>query len=278
MNSTELQEALDFALTLAAATGDLLMTRRTHAPVRTKRDGSLVTAADEEADRFIHAELHRRYPTHGIVSEETAQRAGHEAYQWVVDPLDGTTNFVLGLPTWGVLLCLLHEGHPLLTVQEYPQLRERYYATRGMGAFGQGERLHPTSDTVLDSHQFLVCCSRTWRHLDVRLPPKPRILGSAGYDLLLVARGVAAVGISMTPHLWDLAGGWLAIEEAGGRIQVLDGPFPFPVQPGTDYHDRTYPLVFAANAALLTQAMDGLRWRLTPAHEELAGRTTYKER
>lgn len=261
MNGNELQAALDFAQTLAAATGDLLMTRRASVPARTKHDGSLVTDADEEADRFIHAALRRRYPTHGIVSEELAQAVGHEAYQWVVDPLDGTTNFVLGLPVWGVLLCLLHEGQPLLTVQEYPQLKERYHAVRGAGAFGQGERLCPAADNTLNGHQFLVCCSRAWRHLDVRLPPKPRILGSAGYDLMLVARGVATVGVTLTPHLWDLAGGWLAIEEAGGCVQVLDGAAPFPVLPGANYRDRTYPILFAANGALLAQAAQGLHWR-----------------
>ena len=268
MNDIELQDALEFALALVADTGDLLLARLDHAPARTKQDGSLVTAADEAADHFIHTALRQRYPAHGIVSEELAPQVGHEAYQWVVDPIDGTTNYVLGLPTWGILLCLLHEGQPLLTVQEYPQLHERYYARRGAGAFGQGERLCPAADHTLNEHQFLVCCSRTWRHLDVHLPPKPRILGSAGYDLLLVARGVATVGITLTPHVWDLAGGWLAIEEAGGCIQVLDGPAPFPVQPGANYRDRTYPIVYAANAALLAQAAHGLHWRNTPAREQ----------
>ncbi len=270
MNAIELQDALDFALALAAAAGDLLVARLAHTPVRAKRDGSLVTDADEEADHFIHTALRQRYPAHGIVSEELAPQVGHEAYQWVVDPIDGTTNYVRGLPTWGVLLCLLYEGRPVLTVQEFPQLHERYHALRGAGAFGQGKRLCPAADQTLNDHQFLVCCSRTWRHLDVRLPPKPRILGSAGYDLLLVARGVATVGITLTPHVWDLAGGWLAIEEAGGCIQVLDGPAPFPVQPGANYRDLAYPIIYAANAALLAQAAHGLHWRNTPAREKPA--------
>ena len=88
---------------------------------------------------------------------------------------------------------------------------------------------------------------------------KPRVLGAVGYDFALVARGTAMLGLAATPHLWDLAGGWLLVTEAGGAVNVIPDrsgalQTPFPVQAGINYRDLTFPLLMAANQALFERA------------------------
>ena len=114
-------EPLAFALALADQVGKHLVARLDQVTAATKHDGSLVSEADIEADHLIHDAIRARFPDHGIVSEELTHEVGEEAFQWVVDPIDGTTNYLSGLPIWGVLLALLHQGRPVLTVGESPR-------------------------------------------------------------------------------------------------------------------------------------------------------------
>lgn len=260
-------EPLAFALALADQVSKHLVARLDQVTAATKHDGSLVSEADIEADHLIHDAIRARFPDHGIVSEELVHEVGEEAFQWVVDPIDGTTNYLSGLPIWGVLLALLHQGRPVLAVQHFPCLGECYHALLGGGAFCNDRRLHTNQTTTLQGHQILVACSRSWRHFEVTgIHAKPRVLGSVGYDFGLVARGTAMLGLSAIPHLWDLAGGWLLLSEAGGVVDVIpdrNGAVqpPFPVQAGINYRDRTFPLLMAANQAIFQQASLHVRQR-----------------
>lgn len=253
-------EPLAFALSLANQVGKQLVARRHQVTAEIKYDGSLVTEADIEADHLIRGALRARFPDHGIVSEELAHDVGDEAFQWVVDPIDGTTNYVGGLPIWGVLLALLHQGRPVLAVEHFPCLEECYYARLGGGAFCNDRPLHTSQSATLHPNQILVACSRSWRHFEVTgIRAKPRVLGAVGYEFALVARGTAMLGLAATPHVWDLAGGWLPVTEAGGAVNVVpdrSGPLqtPFPVQAGINYRDLTFPLLMAANQALFERA------------------------
>lgn len=252
-----LLEPLNFALGLAVQTGDLLLAQRQQASMQLKADGSLVTSADLAADHLIFEALRTHFPAHGIISEELSHRCGPQEWQWVVDPLDGTTNYASGLPFWGVLLALLCRGWPVMAVAHFPCLQETYHAVQGGGAFCNGRLLRASQTAVPPTHQLLVTCSRSWRHLEVRgVSAKPRVLGAIGYDFALVARGAAAFGLAVAPHLWDLAGGWLLLAEAGGATQPAPDAHnqprhPFPVQEGVDYRDLTFPIVMAADPALM---------------------------
>ena len=97
---------------------------------------------------------------------------------------------------------------------------------------------------------FFSCCSRTHRYYDVRVRYKARILGSAAYNLCTVARGVAVMGFEAPPKIWDIAGGWLVVSEAGGVVETLDGSRPFPLSSAEDYSQRKFPTLAAATQRL----------------------------
>ena len=145
---------------------------------------------------------------------------------WIVDPLDGTTNYSLGLQVWGVLITRVHAGQPQVSVQYFPMLDELYTAGRGQGAWLNGTPLQPRMAEPDQPFGFFACCSRTHRRYEISIPYKPRILGSAAYSFCLLARGVALIGLEVMPKIWDIAGAWLLVQEAGGCVTHLDGePF-----------------------------------------------------
>lgn len=264
------------ALELAEESGQRLLAwfGKTASSQSEKRDGSLVTAADLEVDHVIHDALRARFPQHGIVSEELSHTYQGAEYTWVIDPLDGTTNFANGLAYWGVSIALLHAGQPLLGVLEFPLLGQRFSAARGQGAWLNNRRLQVEpvrSLAELHGNQFFALDSRGYRYLDVRLACKPRILGSAAYDLAAVAAGVTVAAIQTTPKIWDVAAAWLICQEAGGAVgPLLDGAAVFPLTPGQDYGDRVLPTLFAASGGLWAQIRQIIR--LKPGAERLAQR------
>lgn len=224
-----------------------------------KSDASLVTEADVVSDRMIQEALSERFPEDVIISEELAPEVSFTGQQtWVVDPIDGTTNFSLGLPFWGISIACLKDGQPSLAVLYFPALGELFSAEVGRGAQLNGEVATVATPDTLYGVGFLACCSRTHRRYTVSLPLKTRILGSAAYTFCAVAKGMAAVGLETTPKLWDIAAAWLVVTEAGGVIDGFGGDGPFPLQVGQCYGDLVYPTVAAASASLLDAAHDSI--------------------
>jgi myo-inositol-1(or 4)-monophosphatase len=224
-----------------------------------KLDQTLVTDADLAADKLISDAIHARYPEDVIISEELhPQNSSYpdnpDHAVWIVDPLDGSTNFRQGLHTWGVLLTRLINGFPQESVMHFPLLEETYMCQRGQGAFLNGNPIRVLQPDLDDHSSFFSCCSRTHRHYQVRVPYKTRILGSTGFSLCCVARGSAILGFDATPKIWDIAGGWLLIEEAGGIIDTIDGSQPFPLQPGINYALRSFPVLAAPTTELIALA------------------------
>ncbi|MCS6844082.1 MAG: hypothetical protein NZ528_07145 [Caldilineales bacterium] len=264
---------LEFAHTLAHEAGQRLMAWFGRSASVVKRDGSLVTQADVDVDHLVQTAVRRRFPHHGVISEEGAHVYGGEEFTWVVDPLDGTTNFANGLSHWGVSLALLHQGQPLVSVLDFPALGHRFAAARGQGAWFQGRRLQTPPAPDLHGNLFIALDSRAPRLLDVRLRLKPRVLGSAAYDLAAVGAGMAAASIQLTPKVWDLAGAWLVAEEAGAAVgTLLSGVEVFPLRPGVDYGIAIFPLLFAADPTAWRQVRQATRLR--PAVERYLPRLT----
>ena len=130
--------ALKFATQLAKETGQLLLEHfnSSGSQANLKEDNSVVTEADLSADHLISVAIHKNYPSDVIISEELQPEIGAaKSAVWVVDPLDGTTNFSLGLPIWGVSIARLVHGWPETGVVYFPYLKELYSASRGSGAF-----------------------------------------------------------------------------------------------------------------------------------------------
>ncbi len=255
--------ALDFSAGLAHQAGALLldMFHRGHFNPTLKADRSVVTEADFAADRLIADAIHDHFPEDALLSEEattaytpTGPQTPAPAAIWVVDPLDGTTNFSLGLPHWGVLIARLVDGRPHTAAMYFPVLDELYTAQRGQGAAFNGRPLHTPTPGELSPVSIFACCTRTAARYSVSIPYKQRILGASGYTLAAIARGMAVVGFESTPKVWDLAAGWLIVEEAGAVIETYQPPTPFPLRAGIDYARQSFPLLAAANASIAAMA------------------------
>jgi myo-inositol-1(or 4)-monophosphatase len=249
-------DTLTFATQLAKKTGDLLLsyykTSGIHAEL--KSDRTVVTEADFAADQLLRESIQLVYPNDGILSEEAGTIfPAHKPAVWIVDPLDGTTNFTLGLHYWGISIARLIDGQPDLGVLYFPLLDELFTATKGEGAFLNDSQLHGKPPTRDQPWSFFSCCSRTFRQYDVKIRYKTRILGSAAYGLATVARGSAALAFEVTPKVWDFSASWLITQEAGGVIAPISGESPFPLIPGMDYDQISYPVLAAATPELWDQ-------------------------
>jgi myo-inositol-1(or 4)-monophosphatase len=204
---------------------------------------------------MIRERLGQHFPEDGILSEEnsTIYPGGHE-YVWVIDPLDGTTNFASGLHYWGVSLARFKNGFPHSAGVYFPILDEVYYAEKNRGALLNQQPLKVKNPTETSPNSFFACCSRTYKQYQVKIPYKSRTLGAAAYHLCAVADSTALIAFESTPKIWDIAGAWLVNEEAGGFISSHDRISPFPAQPDFDYQDQPIPTLAAANHELAESA------------------------
>lgn len=249
------QELLDFALELGREAGRQLSDCYGRAEVGVKKDGTVITDADRAVDRFLHQQIGRRYPDHGILSEETETLYRGAPITWVIDPLDGTNNYALGVCYWGCSIAVVSEGTPVVGVLVMPVLGYEFWAAQGEGAYLNGERLGGHPRGVTERNSFLAICSRTARYLELPMRQKVRLLGSAAYDLAAVAQGIAVGCSLLLPHIWDLAAGWLLLQESGRAVGTLlpGAPDPFPMLPGAEYENKVFPLAAGADRSLLQQ-------------------------
>jgi histidinol-phosphatase len=200
--------------------------------VETKPDLTPVTEADRAVEQAIRARLAAERPGHGIVGEEFGSDGdqGAGGARWIIDPIDGTKNYVRGMPVWGTLLALELDGELAVGVVSAPALGRRWWATRGQGAFADGRRIgvskvarvedaflsHASFDgwvAVGREPAFLDLAHRVWR---------TRGLGDF-WQHLLVAEGAIDVALDPEAQLWDLAPLQLIVEEAGGRLTNFGG-------------------------------------------------------
>jgi myo-inositol-1(or 4)-monophosphatase len=223
-----------------------------------KADGSLVTQADRWADDELRTAIAHTFPNHGALSEETQHVFPENEWCWIIDPLDGTTNFARGLPLWGISLGLLYQGTPVFGYVHMPPLRQSFhgywYGTSGLtgpsGAFCGDRPLH-TSPDAPGSNQFFNLCARSTAVLQQPMPCKIRMLGVATYNLLTVAAGWTLGGVEATPKIWDIAAVWVITQAAGAIWTPLESGPIFPLQPGQNYSRRPYPTLVSARAELV---------------------------
>ena len=258
-----MDKSLKFATQLARISGELLTKyfRNRKILANIKPDHSIVTEADLAVDQLITQSIEGKYPQDNILSEElhTQLDGNGDSATWVVDPLDGTTNFSLGLPFWGVSIARIVDGMPEIAVLYFPLLEELYTARRGDGALMNGQPIQVKPPIPDHPAAFFSCCGRTHRRYHVTVPYKPRILGSAAYGFSAVARGITVLGFEATPKIWDIAGTWLLVSEAGGVIAPHHGDAPLPLKPGIDYTDKSFPTLAAATPDLLTKAREQIQ-------------------
>ena len=195
-----------------------------------KSDDSPVTAADRECEQLIVSELRAAFPDDGFLGEEGASDAGKSGRRWIVDPIDGTRDFIRGFPTWSNLIGLEADGEVVLGVCNLPAQGELYWAVRGQGAF-VGERRIRVS--TIDRRDRAVFCLTAFNNLKGYPLADTIVDYMSGYwaarsmggcqDAVLVCSGRAEAWVELAAKAWDLAPFKVLAEEAGARFFNFDG-------------------------------------------------------
>ena len=231
-------DPLALASDLAREAGALLLEHRgTALDIREKAQrGDLVTAADRASEALIAARLRAAFPRSSILGEEGTAHRGESDERWIVDPLDGTTNYAHGYPLYCVSIAYERGGEMLAGVVYAPELDELYAAQRGSGAACNGERIVVSATgRVADA---LVCTgfmptgyernAAAFAALSRRAQAVRRD-GAAALDLAFTAIGRFDAFWEFDLHPWDVAAGALLVREAGGAVSAIDGS-PFDVE------------------------------------------------
>jgi myo-inositol-1(or 4)-monophosphatase len=255
-------DLLGFARDLALGAGDLLLGYFNIAGISAsqKPDHTVVTEADLAADRYISGKINEKFPEDAIISEESVHLFSDPSTPvWVIDPLDGTTNFSLGLPIWGISIARLVDGFPQQGVLFFPRVNELYTVERNNGAHLNTRPISARQPNPAEPMSFFSCCSRSFRTFDISIPYKPRIMGSTAYSFCMVARGSALLALDVTPKIWDIAAAWLLVEEAGGMIKPFETGQVFPISMDTDYTSVSIPILAAASEKLFEMGKSRIR-------------------
>lgn len=189
--------------------------------VSRKGPGDFVTAADLKSEKILREELLKARPTYSFLLEEGGEIKGTDAsHRFIIDPLDGTHNFLHGLPHWCVSVALEKDGEVIVGVIYDPIKNELFTAEKGGGAFSNNKRLRVTKRASL-VESFVSWGGDT----DLVLPPgaQTRTMGSACLDLVYVAAGRFDAYVERGLQPWDKAAGCLIVREAGGYVSELDG-------------------------------------------------------
>jgi myo-inositol-1(or 4)-monophosphatase len=225
-----LRRELTLAQKAARAAGEILRGhwRRGDYQIGSKGKDNPVTQADLEADRALKRLLHDPFPEYGWLSEETADSEARLKCRrvWIVDPLDGTKEFIQGIPEFCVAVALVEEGHPVLGVTYNPITHEMFWSARGMGCHLNTEAVRVTRTRVLRRANVLASRSETargeWEVFHGRLKVSPT--GSVAYKLALVAAGKGDATFTRSPkNEWDIASGAALLAEAGGTMTDIHG-------------------------------------------------------
>jgi len=267
-NPMTLKKDLDFIKDLATEAGELVLHQYGHVARLTKTHAATtdeaVTEADRASQRLIVSGLRKQFPTHGIIGEEsdtgksiTFDVKDVRGRNWVIDPIDGTNNFIAGLGNFAVCIGLLDQGYPVLGVVLDVTRGQMYSAAKGLGAFINDRPIHaldtPLGDSsilmmtsnLLDSYGKCPGWACRWIGQTVW---KTRILGTAALEAAQVAAGVAHGAVTCNGKLWDVTAPAAIVLEAGGLLTDLSGKpiFPFELQ---NYVGAKVPFLAAAPAA-----------------------------
>ncbi len=194
---------------------------------------SIVTEADFASDAVINKIIKANFPEHNIISEETGFTDNNSEYTWIVDPLDGTSNFASGIPWFGVLITVLNKNVPVMAGAFLPVQDIIYFAEKGTGTFRNGKLLPKINNKNLKDSLFAFCVDYSddpellnkgleiYRYI-VKSSRNIRSTNSL-MDFIFVAEGKFGGVLNLYTKVWDISGLGLIINEAGGIIKNIDG-------------------------------------------------------
>jgi myo-inositol-1(or 4)-monophosphatase len=195
--------------------------------VKPEDNNQVLTETDVEIGSYIVSAITAKFPEHNVIDEEAGVINNGSVYTWVIDPIDGTSNFANGVPTYGVMMGLLHDGQPVAGGIALPFFSEVYIASKGQGTYCNGTRLYVSKEPSLlnslvayaiDGHQ--EDPGRTYKEAtslaDIILGIRSLRSSNSAYDLALVANGKYGACLNQTSKIWDNVAPHIIIEEAGG--------------------------------------------------------------
>ncbi|MBW2974847.1 inositol monophosphatase [Candidatus Woesearchaeota archaeon] len=196
-----------------------------------KKDDSFVTKADIESTKAIRRVILNEFPEHNIICEELGGSNKKSDYRWIIDPLDGTHNFIMGDPLFGTSIALEYRNEVIVGVVYLPFLKRLYYAEKGKGAFCNGKQIRVSSEENPKRCLFLFDAkirSKTERKIRIlmklaKMTWRFRVYGVSIYHNLLVAEGKAGFNVDHGSKLWDISAALLMVEEAGGKVTDFEG-------------------------------------------------------
>lgn len=256
------EQRLDTAKLIALDAGRLLMRHWGKlASYDHKGKVDLVSVADRESEALVIEAIGNRHPADAILGEETGEKQGTSGFRWVVDPLDGTTNFVHSHPIFAVSIAVEHAGRSVAGVVYLPAIGELFFARKGGGATGPGGELHVSRTANLDSslvgtglpyrrREMLDIILEDWRRA-ISNAQGLRRLGSAAVDLAFLACGRIDGYWERELKPWDTAAGTLIVEEAGGTVTDFSGG------PYSPYEDQIAASNGRIHAQLLAALFEG---------------------
>lgn len=232
----ELAPYRTFLLELARESGAFVtpLYRQAGLAVDAKADASPVTAADRGAEELMRGRIAQRFPQHGIIGEEFGSERADAEFVWVLDPIDGTKSFITGVPLWGTLIALLHQGQPVLGCIHQPVLGQLIVGD-GEHTELNGQPVRCRGTTRLEEATLLMSDpllppGHPHRHVHETLLRRSRLARTWGdcYGYLLVASGWADVMLDPLMNPWDIAALVPIIRGAGGVITSWQGTAPYP--------------------------------------------------
>jgi len=223
-----------FAISVAKKAGVCLLRHFRKDPRLLLKRGtakSITTRYDLECNAIIVKEISRRYPHHNILTEESGFRDRKSNYTWIIDPLDGSSNYANGNPFFSVSIALAKDGQLVVGVVFAPYLKELFVAEKGKGAYLNGKRLRVSPIAAFSKSYFLTCEGGERTNKRIAVVNKMfhgdvadlRKLGSAALESAYVAAGRVEAYISLQINSWDIAAGALLVEEAGGKVTDFAG-------------------------------------------------------
>ena len=211
---------------------------------RNKSDGSLVTSCDLWSDKKIVEALSIIAPNEGVLSEEGGKLVPKTNAYWIVDPLDGTTNFAAGIPYWSISVARFVDGKPQSSFLIIPTLKKKFVAIKGKGVWLNNKKIEVNNHN--QKSECVSLCSRSIKILQKNpnstFPGKIRLLGVSSLNLTSVAMGQTFGAIESTPKIWDIAAAWLLLEELNCSIEWLEMN-PMHLSAEQDLKDTNFPLI-----------------------------------
>lgn len=224
-----MQNEKEIAIRVAKQAGKelkkLFFSRKIQLQEKSKRE--IVTSADLLAEKIILKEIKKNFPSHKILSEESGNSKIISDYLWIIDPLDGTTNFFMHNPLFSISIGLLYKNEPLLGVIYVPLLDELYIAEKNKGATVNNKKIKVSNRRKISESYLTFCHGNKETHINKAISIYKtlkkegkdfRQLGSAAVELALVARGITDSILIPGALPWDVSAGILLVREAGGKV------------------------------------------------------------